>query len=185
MAPDNSIMMTNSNSFKYLVIYVSLAVLITLVVYYIPSYYFLKSSIASISSFILSFLGVNAPSNNIAGSVFLGSYEIVRDCTGIQVIAVFLGLILPLPKTSWAKKIYSFIVLGALLYAANLFRVVLEYWLVENGVLPWSLAHYPLSFVLGIVGVFFLVVVNNIMMPEFGDYIYIVIKKIGSLVNSR
>jgi exosortase/archaeosortase family protein len=177
--------MTTNSGFKYIVIYVSLAIVITLIVYYIPSYFVLKSSIAYISSFVLSFLGVNAPLKILAGHVFLGSYEIVRDCTGIQVIAVFLGLILPLPKTSWIKKLYSFIVLGTLLYFANIFRVVLEYWLVENGILPWSLAHYPLSFILGVIGVFFLVVVNNIIMPEFGDHIDNIIKKMRCLVGSR
>jgi exosortase/archaeosortase len=62
--------------------------------------------------------------------------------------------------------------LGGLLYGANLFRVVIEYYLVDAKILPWSLAHYPLSLVLGIIGVFFLVLVNNKIIPEFGEYIF-------------
>ena len=87
--------MANPSDFKGIVIYGSLAIAITLVIYYIPSYYLLKSSIASFSSPILSFLGVSAPIQHIEGQVILGTYEIVRDCTGVQVFAVLLGLILP------------------------------------------------------------------------------------------
>ena len=57
---------------------------------------------------------------------------------------------------------------------ANLFRVVLEFYLVDAKILPWSLAHYPLSLVLGILGVFFLVLINNKIIPEFGEYVFLV-----------
>jgi len=172
-------MMPKKNGFKPLIIYCSLAMVIMLTVYNIPTYYFLKSSISTHASSILSFLGVTTSSINVDGHVFLGKYEIIRDCTGIQVMAVFLGLILPLPKVSWKKKTFSLIMLGVLLYAANIFRVVLEYWLVDTGLLPWSLAHYPLSLILGIVGVCLLVVINHKIVPEFGDYIYAITQKIG------
>jgi exosortase/archaeosortase family protein len=173
--------MASQNDLKDVVIYVSLAITITLVVYYIPSYYILKSSIATFSSSILSLLGLSAPIQHIEGQVILGTYEIIRDCTGVQVFAVFLGLILPLPKVPWRKKAYGLIILAVLLYFANLFRVVLEYWLVENQILPWSIAHYPLSFIMGIIGVFFLVIINNVVIPEFGDYIFALAKKVRGL----
>lgn len=72
-----------------------------------------------------------------------------------------------------------------MLYVANLFRVVLEYWLVYNGILPWSLAHYPLSLVLGVVGMFFLVTLADKLMPEFGDIIYSIVEKIGKLIKRK
>jgi exosortase/archaeosortase family protein len=174
--------MANQRDFKSIAIYGSLAIAITMLVYYVPSYYILKSSIASLSTTILSFLGYSAPIQHIQGHVILGPYEIAKDCTGIQVIAVFLGLILPLPKAPWKKKAYSLMVLSFLLYLSNLFRVVLEYWLVEAGILPWSIAHYPLSLIMGIIGVFFLVLINNLIIPEFGDYIFTSIRKIDELI---
>jgi len=42
---------------------------------------------------------------------------------------------------------------------------VLEYYLVETDVLPWSLA-------LGILCVFLLVLVNNKLIPEFGEFVF-------------
>jgi exosortase/archaeosortase family protein len=164
--------MANKTGFKSFLIYVSLAVAILLIVYYLPNYYFLESAVAFHSSTILSLIGLQAPVRLVDGLAFVGNYAVVRDCTGIQVIAVFLGLILPLPKVSWIKKALSLSLLGGLLYGANLFRVVLEYYLVDARILPWSLAHYPLSLVLGILGVFFLVLVNNKIIPEFGQYVF-------------
>jgi exosortase/archaeosortase family protein len=132
----------------------------------------LESAVAHNSSAILSLIGLQAPFRLVDGSAFVGNFAVVRDCTGIQVMAVFLGLILPLPRVGWGKKALSLCLLGALLYVANLFRVVLEYYLVEMGILPWSLAHYPMSLVLGILGVFLLVLVNNKLIPEFGEYVF-------------
>jgi exosortase/archaeosortase family protein len=174
--------MASQTDLKGIIIYGSLAIAITLFVYYLPSYYVLKSSIATLSSQILTFLGLSAPIQHIEDQVILGNYIMVKDCTGIQVLAVFLGLILPLPKVSWRKKVYSLTILSILLYISNLFRVVLEYWLVENQILPYSIAHYPLSLVMGIIGVFFLVIVNNAIIPEFGDYIFLMIKKIRRII---
>jgi exosortase/archaeosortase family protein len=169
---NTNIMMATKTSFKSFLIYISLAVTIILIVYYLPDYYFLESTIASHSSTILSFLGLQAPVRFVDGLAFVGNYAVVRDCTGIQVMAVFLGLLLPLPRVSWIKKGFSLSLLGGLLYGSNLFRVVLEYYLVDAKILPWSLAHYPLSLVLGILGVFFLVLINNKIIPEFGEYVF-------------
>jgi len=171
-----SIMMDSKTSFNRALIYFSLAIAIIVIVYYVPNYYFLESAVASHSSMILSLLGLQAPFRLVDGFALVGNYVVARECTGIQVMAIFLGLILPLPRVSWIKKVFSLSLLGGLLYGANLFRVVLEYYLVDAGILPRSLAHYPLSLVLGIIGVFLLVLVNNKLVPEFGEYIFSLVR---------
>jgi exosortase/archaeosortase family protein len=182
---NNSNMMAKRTGFRNFLIYISLAVAIILIVYYVPNYYFLESAVAHNSSAILSLIGLQAPFRLVDGSAFVGNFAVIRDCTGIQVMAVFLGLILPLPRVSWRKKALSLCLLGVLLYVANLFRVVLEYYLVEAGILPWSLAHYPLSLVLGILGVFLLVLVNNKLIPEFGEYLFSEISQFKALLGQR
>jgi exosortase/archaeosortase family protein len=174
-------MMANNIRFKSLVIYVSLAVTIMLIVYYVPDYYYLESTIANHCSIILSQLGYRASVQLVDGFALVGNYVVARECTGIQVAAVFLGLILPLPKVGWGKKILSLSLLGGLLYGANLFRIVIEYYLVDAGILPWSLAHYPLSLAIGIVGVFLLVLVNSKLIPEFGEYVFSLVKCLEDL----
>jgi exosortase/archaeosortase family protein len=164
------IVMAIKTSFKSLIIYVSLAVTIILIVFYLPNYYFLESATAIHTSAILSQLGFHAPVSFADGFAYVGSYAVTRECTGIQVIAVFLGLILPLPRVSWIKKALSLTLLSGLLYGANLFRIMLEYYLVDARI-PWSLVHYPMGMVIGIIGVFLLVLVNNKIIPEFGEYV--------------
>ena len=61
---------------------------------------------------------------------------------------------------------------SVLLYGANLLRIGLEFSLVYLNMLPWSFAHYPLSLLLGIAGVFILVFVANRLMPEFGNFLF-------------
>jgi exosortase/archaeosortase family protein len=182
---NTNIMMATKTSFRNFLIYVSLAITIILIVYYLPNYYFLESTIAFHSSALLSFIGLQAPVRFVDGFAFVGNYVVVRDCTGIQVMAVFLGLILPLQRVSWIKKGISLSLLGGLLYGSNLFRVVLEYYLVDANILPWSIAHYPLSLVLGILGVFFLVLVNNMVIPEFGQYIFSLVECFEDLFKRR
>jgi exosortase/archaeosortase family protein len=164
--------MAKDKDFNDFAIYFSLAIFIVLFVYYVPDYYFLEAAVAGHSSAVLSMMGVEAPVHFAGNVVFVGNYAVARECTGIQVMAVFLGLILPLPRVSWRRKLLSLGLLGSLLYGANLFRVALEYFLVDAGILPWSLAHYPLSLVLGVLGVCLLVLVNDRVIPEFGEYVF-------------
>jgi exosortase/archaeosortase family protein len=166
-------------------VYVSLALGIALGVYALPRYDVLKTCVAVHSAAVLTFFGVVAPVRRIAGRVLLGAFEIVRDCTGVQVMAVFSGLIIPFPYGSWPRKVGSLGVVGALLYATNLFRVVLEYWLVEQWTLPWSLVHYPLGLAVGIVSVFFFVLVSDRMLPAFGDAVYSAARWVARFLRSR
>ena len=64
-------------------------------------------------------------------------------------------------------KILAIIVVTIMLFVANVLRVVYEIWLVYMGILPWELAHYPMSFVLGVVGVFILCIVAIVLVPGF------------------
>lgn len=172
--------MPKDKDFKNFAIYFFLATFIILFVYYVPDYYFLEVAIAGHSSAVLSIVGVQAPVHFDSGVVLVGNYSVARECTGIQVMAVFLGLILPLPGVSWRRKLLSLGLLSSLLYGANLFRVALEYYLVNAGILPWFLAHYPLSLVLGVLGVFLLVLVNDRVIPEFGENIFSLISLLES-----
>jgi exosortase/archaeosortase family protein len=102
-------------------------------------------------------------------NVFVNQFEIERMCTGVQVVAVFLGIIVALPRTAVKKKILAFGIIAVSVYLANIGRIVLEIWLLYSGLLPWSLAHYPTGLILGIFAVAFLVVVADHFMPTIGD----------------
>jgi exosortase/archaeosortase family protein len=165
-----------------LILYLAIAIIITVIVYFLPEPFFLAIPTAYCSAAMLSTIQV--PSimlvDWIQGAVFVSGigfqYEIIRDCTGIQVIAVFAGLILPLPRGTWKRKGLSVAVVSILLFIANVLRVVYEIWLVYWGIMTWEYAHYPMSFVLGVVGVFVLCLVAIWLLPgfieTFEDFIY-------------
>lgn len=159
---------------RALVLYLSIAIIITVLVYFLPQPFILAIPTAYVSAVLLSLIGV--PSvilvDWMQGVVFVAvtgfeQFQIVRECTGIQVIAVFMGLILPLPRGTWSRKIIAVIIVTIMLFVANVLRVVYEIWLVYWGILPWEIAHYPMSFVLGVVGVFVLCIVAILVVPGF------------------
>ncbi len=159
---------------RALVLYLCIAVIVTLLVYFLPQPFILAIPTAYVSAILLTWIGV--PSvitvDWLHGAVYVAvigfqQFQIVRECTGIQVIAVFAGLILPLPRGTWPRKILAVIVVTIMLFVANVLRVVYEIWLVYLGILPWELAHYPMSFVLGVVGVFILCIVAIVLVPGF------------------
>jgi exosortase/archaeosortase family protein len=154
------------------VLYIAAATIIILIVYYLSNYFFLERATADHSAFLLNSLGIHVETKVVGEDVFFADVKIVKDCTGIQVIAVFLGLLLPLPNAPWKKKLFTLSIVSTVLYVANIIRIALEFSLVHLKVLPWVLAHYPLSLLLGIIGVFILVIVTDRLMPEFKDYLF-------------
>jgi exosortase/archaeosortase family protein len=162
---------------RNIILYMLVALAIVLIVYYIPDYFLLEKITADKAALLLKAIGIQVQSRTVGNSAFLNDIQIVKDCTGIQVIAVFLGLLIPLPKVPLKKKLLTLIVLSAILFIANVLRIVLEFWLLYFDVLPWTLAHYPLSLLLGIIGVLFLMLVANRLLPEFGNFMFHVSKR--------
>jgi exosortase/archaeosortase family protein len=101
--------------------------------------------------------------------VFLNEFEIQRMCTGVQVMAVFLGILVAVPKVALKKRILVFSVVAVSVHMANIGRIAFEIWLVYNGILPWSLVHYPTGLILGIFSVAFLIVAADYFIPQIGD----------------
>ena len=151
-------------------IYVIAAAVIILAIYYLPNYFFLEKATADHTAFLLDSLGMRVQTNVTNENVFLANIRIVKDCTGVQVTAVFFGILLPLPKAPWKRKLLALVVVSTILYTANVLRIALEFSLVYFDILPWSLAHYPLSLLLGIMGVLVLVFVADRLLPEFSDF---------------
>ena len=142
---------------------------VALAFYYIPNYWFLENLTAQHSALVMNWIGMKASVWYQGGDVFVNEFDVQRMCTGVQVIAVFLGIIVALPRTRLIKKMLAFSVIAISVYLANVGRIVLEIWLLYSGRLPWSLAHYPTGLILGVFAVAFLVVVADHFMPAIGD----------------
>lgn len=144
---------------------------IALGIYYIPEYFYLKLITAINSAFILRTLNFPGVVQAVDGRVFLNQVEIVKECTGIQVVAVFAGIILPLPKVKWRVKLQALGVVSLAVYVANVVRIVLELWLLYAGILPWSLAHEPFGMILSVISVALFLLAANHYIPEIGEFI--------------
>jgi exosortase/archaeosortase family protein len=142
---------------------------IALTLYYVPNYFIYEKFTAEHSGILMDLMGMKATVWVQDGKVFLNQFEIQRMCTGVQVIAVFLGMIVAIPKVELKKKVLAFSTVAVSVYFANVGRITFEVWLLYNGVLPWSLAHYPTGLILGVFSVAFLIVVADYFIPEIGD----------------
>jgi exosortase/archaeosortase family protein len=169
--PSSKMLETKINPLRKIFLYILAAAVIILTIYYLPNYFFLEKATAYNTAFLLNSIGIHVRTNVISESVFLANIKIVKDCTGVQVIAVFFGILLPLPNATWKRKLLTLVVVSTILYAANVLRIALEFSLVYFNILPWSLAHYPLSLLLGIIGVLVLVFVTDHLLPEFADFL--------------
>jgi len=146
-----------------------IASVIAIVLYYIPDYFTLEKYTALSSASLMQLMGLKATVWYQGNRVFLNEFEVERMCTGVQVITVFLGIIVAMPKIALKKRIFAFSVVVVSVYLANIGRIAFEIWLLYNGVLPWDLAHYPTGLILGIFSVAFLIIAADHFIPEIGD----------------
>ena len=157
---------------RAIVFYIFAVVALSASFYYLPNYFILEKITANHSSALLNWLGIPAASRVIEGRAFVNEFEIERMCTGIQVTAIFAGILLPFPKIAWRRKVIAIASVAVLIYFANIGRIALEVWLLYAGILPWYLAHYPTGLILGIFSVAFLVIMLDHFIPEIGDYAF-------------
>jgi len=159
-----------SRPMREIIQYVLIASALSILIYYLPNYYMLEKITADHSAALLNWIGISAESWTRDGRAFVNEFEIERMCTGIQVTAVFAGILVPFPKMPWRRKIAAIVSVAVLVYLANIGRIALEIVLLYKEILPWYLAHYPTGLILGVFSVAFLVIALDYFIPEFGDY---------------
>jgi exosortase/archaeosortase family protein len=162
--------------------YLTIAIALSLALYYLPNYFFLEKMTADNSAAVLNWIGIPAQSWVRDGRAFVNEFEIERMCTGVQVVAVFTGILVPFPQVPWKRKIAAISIVAVSVYLANIGRIALEVVLLYRGILPWSLAHYPTGLILGVFSVAFLVLVLDLFIPQIGDNAF---KIMESLLQKR
>jgi exosortase/archaeosortase family protein len=164
---------------RSIVQYVAIAAVLSSALYYLPDYFVLERMTADHSAVLLNWIGIPAVSWVRDGRAFVNEFEIERMCTGVQVTAVFAGILVPFPKISWKRKTLAIGTVAILVYFANIGRIALEVLLLYKGILPWYLAHYPTGLILGVFSVAFLVLVLDLFIPEIGDYAVRVVESLA------
>jgi len=158
---------------------------ISFAIYSFFDYGFLKAAIAEHSAGVLNAIGIKADFLVLNNRAFINQIEIVKECTGIQVVAVFIGLIIPLPKVSFRKKIEAITLVFFTVYLANILRIVIEVWFLYKGFLPWSQAHGPLGTLLSIISVAIFFLITERFIPEVSYYINEAINLINKLFKGK
>jgi len=155
--------------------FLAVASTIAIVLYYLPNYYMYKEVVAQNSQTLMQAIGINGVTWSQGGKVFLNEFEIQRMCTGVQVIAVFLGIVVAVPKVDLKRRVMALSVVAVSVHFVNIGRIALEIWLLYSGILPWSLAHYPTGLILGVFSVAFLILAADVFIPEIGDLAFSVV----------
>jgi len=88
--------------------FLAVASTIAIVLYYLPNYYMYKEVVAQNSQTLMQAIGINGVTWSQGGKVFLNEFEIQRMCTGVQVIAVFLGIVVAVPKVDLKRRVMAF-----------------------------------------------------------------------------
>ena len=117
--------------------------------------------------------------------------EIVRECTGIHVMAIYMGLVLPV-KSTWKKKLSAITLASVMLFFLNISRVCLTIGLTFFDIFPFYLIfqnptvetyHYPLSLLYGVFGVFLLIIgTDRLVIPELGNTLVEVVMTIREII---
>ncbi len=147
----------------------------------------LERATAQASSYVLSVAGHVSSWNVNGGWVYLTlegakssvTVTIIRECTGINVLGVIWGLIIPLSHVDVQRKLVNVLFSGMILFVMNVSRIMLTVYLTGFSVPPFSwfltnpsieVFHYPISFAYGVIGVALLILILNMWkLPELGD----------------
>ena len=149
--------------------FLAIASTIAVALYYLPDYSLYEKVVAENSAALMQLIGIKATVWAQGNRYFVNEFEVERMCTGVQVIAVFLGIVVAIPKVSLKKRAITLGIVALSVHFANVGRIAFEIWLLYNQVLPWSLAHYPTGLILGVFSVAFLVLAADFFIPEIGD----------------
>lgn len=153
------------------VVYVLVATIISLAIYYLPNYTPLEISIANHSAWLLRAVGFESRIRMFDSSVVVDGFMIERDCTGIQVLAVFAGLVLPVPSITGRRKLILLSSVALATYALNIVRIVLQIHLYYGNLVSWSSVHDFLGRLLAVFSVSVLVLVTAKAFPEFKQFL--------------
>ena len=173
-------------SFKDSALYILMFVAITWGFQLVPSAWF-EGFTAQTMSQIMNALGLSSSHGFEGGKAYLtllGGVRdvyvtIVRECTGIHVWGILLGLVLPVRGGSWTRKAASLVYGAILIFLMNVSRIFLTVYLTAYNVPPftWLFAsptvetyHYPISFLYGMIGVAILILtITRWFLPELGE----------------
>ena len=155
--------------------YLAIAILVTIFLFYISEYYWLRLYTTEGASSLLNLFGFETTviPNEVAGRVFINvpgvaSFEVIKICSGIEAIALISGLVLATP-TSWKRKITGTLFISLGIFGANILRIVTTIVLATQGYDPY-IYHEVVSAIFTVVFIIvFILMIQAWIIPNFID----------------
>lgn len=119
---------------------------------------------------VLNFFQISASSYEQQGRIYLEYLHISIDCTALEIIAIFLGLILA-AKAPLTKRVIFSVTGSAAVFFVNIARIGIVYYLLEKNI-PWVLAHDLFSGTLSILAGMLFLIISEHYLPQINENLY-------------
>lgn len=164
-------------------LYVVKASVIALLLYMGFSFLPLEKITSDVTADVLTLSGISAVSYEQQGRVYLEYLHISIDCTALEIIAVFLGLILAV-KSPLSRRIIFSVTGSFAVFFVNIFRIGIVYYLLEKGI-PWVLAHDLFSGSLSILAGMLFLMISERYLPQINENLYTLLDAAEGIIRSR
>jgi len=154
--------------------YLAIAILVTIFLFYISEYYWLRLYTAQGTSWLINFFGFESEASGVESSGYVGisgtgfSFQLIKICSGIEAIALVSGLILATP-TTWKRKSIGVLFITFGIFLANILRIITTIVLYTQGY-GMYIAHEVVSAIFTIIFIIvFILMIQAWIVPNFID----------------
>lgn len=159
------------------------ASVIALCFYFVASLLPVEKFTSDITAILLRSWGIHAVSYEENGRIFLEYLSISIDCTALEIMAIFLGLIVAAPSPPMRKYGYA-VGISLAVFFSNIGRIGIVYYLLEQHI-PWWLAHDLFSGALSIGAGMIFLGLSQIYLPSINQNLFTLLDAAESVIRSR
>ncbi|MBU7017392.1 MAG: exosortase/archaeosortase family protein [Theionarchaea archaeon] len=163
--------------------YVVKSCIIAMLFYVLFSYLPVERVTSDFTAQVLNSFGISAESYEEAGRIYLEYLQISIDCTALEIMAIFLGLILAAKSTLTKRVLFSLFTFFCVFFA-NIARISIVYYLLEKGI-PWYLAHDLFSGGLSIAAGIAFLMLSEHYLPQINENLYTLLDAAETRLNLR
>ncbi len=138
---------------------------------------------SQVTAAVLTFFGMPAHCHQQYGQVYLDYLQISIDCTAMEVIAIFVGLVAA-ADAAYKKRVVFAVFCSATVFLANIFRISIVYYLLEKG-MPWWLAHDLFSGGLAILAGMIFLLISEQYIPYINEALYCLLDAVEQRITRK
>lgn len=161
---------------KGTMLFIVKATLITLVIYNISDYLFLRKVVADLVSRLLTHIGVDAPSYFSGGELMLGDYLFSKNCIAGSVLSVVFGLLFSC-RGKLREVAFTSLAIFFVVSSLNIARLITTYYLLSRHI-SFFWAHDVLANGSAILLAFVVFWIADSLFPAFKPQVFDVLDDI-------